>query len=77
MNALIVLGSSGGIIAAVTAVLTIGRGIFKQVNATEDNTEAINRLTDEVAKMRHSVNGHETRITVLEDWRKDGRQARS
>jgi hypothetical protein len=67
MNPLVIFGGIGGILAALGAVVVVGRGIFKQVNATEDNTAALRDLTDEVKGLKTTVNGHETRITVLED----------
>lgn len=74
MNILLVLGSSGGIVAFLSAVVIIGRGIFRQVAATEDNTKALQGLTDEVHDLKTMTGSHETRITVLED--RDRRQRR-
>lgn len=67
MTVLVVLGGGGGIVALIGAIIIVGRGVFRQVGATEDNTQAIKALTDEVAKIRHNINGHETRIAILED----------
>ena len=67
MTPLVVFGGVGGILAVVSAVVFIGRGIFKQVSATEDNTEALNKLTNKVEALTGTVNGHETRLAVLED----------
>lgn len=67
VDVLVVLGGTGGVLAALAAVITIGRGIFRQVNATEDNTDALNKLSAEVAGLSRTSNGHETRLTVLED----------
>jgi hypothetical protein len=64
---LIVLGGGGGIVAIVGAVIVIGRGIFRQVSATEDNTDAVKALTSKVENLMHGYNGHESRLAVLED----------
>ena len=67
MTVLIAAGGVGGIVAFLTVIVIIGRGIFHQVNATEENTAAVNNLSTEVRKLTDLYNGHETRITVLED----------
>lgn len=67
MTVLIVLGGGGGIVAVIGAVIVIGRGIFRQVNATEDNTDAVKELTAKVERLMHGFNGHESRLAVLED----------
>lgn len=67
MNWLPALGGVGGILAALGAVLVIGRGIFRQVSATEDNTEALKGLTARLDDLQDAVGGHETRLAVLED----------
>lgn len=74
MNVLLAIGGAGGILAFATAVVVIGRGIFRQVNATDDNTAAIRELSSEVGRLTRQFNGHETRIAVLED-RQGGRRA--
>jgi hypothetical protein len=67
VNAFVVLGGAGGVVAALTAVIVIGRGIFRQVSATEDNTDALKALTGRVEALSQTTNGHETRLAVLED----------
>jgi hypothetical protein len=67
MEVLIALGGLSGVVAVLTAIFIIGRGIFRQVEAIETMTTAINSLTSEVSKLKNVLNGHETRITVLED----------
>lgn len=67
MNVLVTLGGAGGMLILLTAVITVGRGVFRQVSATEDNTQAIRDLTTAVAELRAQYNRHETRLTVLED----------
>jgi hypothetical protein len=62
-----VLGSVGGIVALLTAVWLILRGIFKWISATEANTEALKELTKIVAKSDERLDNHETRLVVLED----------
>lgn len=67
MNALIAIGGFGGLVVLLSAIIVIGRGIFKQVNATEENTTAVNNLTTVVGEMKGMLSNHETRISVLED----------
>jgi len=64
---MIAIGGFGGIVILLGAVITIGRGIFRQVNATEENTAAVRGLTTQVARLEGLYNGHEARIAVLED----------
>ena len=67
MLALEVLGSLGGVVALLTAVTLVARGIFRQVSATEDNTTATRENTKAVNDLKAMFANHETRITVLED----------
>lgn len=67
VNALIAVGGFGGLVVLLSAIIVIGRGIFKQVNATEENTTAVNNLTTVVGEMKGMLSNHETRISVLED----------
>jgi hypothetical protein len=67
MNALIVFGGAGGVVAIVAAVVAVGRGVFRQVGATEDNTTALRALTAELQQVKSTLTGHETRIAILED----------
>lgn len=67
MNALIAIGGFGGLVVLLSAIIVIGRGIFKQVSATEDNTNAVQDLTRTVSEIKGMLTNHETRITVLED----------
>ena len=73
MNTFVILGGTGGALAALAAVITIGRGIFRQVSATEDNTDALNKLSAKVDTLTGTTNGHETRISVLEAVRREAR----
>ena len=67
MNWLIVTGGLGGFVVVLTAIIVIGRGIFRQISATEENTTAVRELASAVSSLRELYNGHETRIAVLED----------
>lgn len=67
MNILIALGGSSGVIVLLTAFIVIGRGIFKQVSATEENTVAVRELASSVGELKNMFNNHEVRIAVLED----------
>jgi hypothetical protein len=66
-NWLIAIGGCGGLVVLLSAIVVIGRGIFKQVNATEESTVAIRNLTREVTEIRGMFSNHETRISILED----------
>jgi len=67
------LGSLGGITAFLTVVTVVARAIFKQISATQENTEATVKLNDTMEKMREQLADHETRITLntrsIEDMR--------
>lgn len=66
-TALATLGGVGGILIVITAIVGIGRGVFRQVNATEDLTQAVSELAKTVTELKNILGGHETRISVLED----------
>lgn len=61
--ALEIFGALGGTVVFGGAVLTVVRGIFRLVSATEANTAALNRLTER-------YDNHETRISRLEGSRR-------
>lgn len=67
MTWLIAAGGLGGVLVLLTAIVVIGRGIFRQVNAVEENTDAVKNLTQEVSNLKTVYNNHETRISILED----------
>jgi hypothetical protein len=67
VNTLIILGGGGGVVALLGGVVVVGRGIFRQVTATEDNTDALKALTGKVENLSQTASGHETRIAILED----------
>jgi len=66
-NWLIAIGGIGGLVVLLSAIVVIGRGIFRQITATEDNTNAMVRLTDKVGHIEALYQNHETRIAILED----------
>jgi methyl-accepting chemotaxis protein len=70
MVALAVLGSIGGVVALITAITLIARGIFKQVSSTEDNTQAVKDLTKAVGELKDLIAQLQTRVAVLEDRNK-------
>lgn len=67
MDVIALFGSLGGIVAVLGAILILGRGVFRQVSATEDNTKALQDLTGRVESLFQLYSNHETRISVLED----------
>ena len=62
-----ILGSVGAIVTVLTVAFVIARAIFKLVNSTEDNTEALNKLTDKFDKYAIRVSDLETKVKILED----------
>jgi hypothetical protein len=64
---LIAIGGFSGVVVLLSAIIVIGRGIFKQVSATEDNTVAVNKLTEKVTHIEGMLSNHETRLAILED----------
>ena len=66
-NWLVAAGGFGGLIVLLSAIVVIGRGIFRQINVTEDNTSAVRQLTEEMGHIKTLYQNHETRISVLED----------
>lgn len=67
LNWLATIGGISGFVVLVTAIVVIGRGIFKQINATEENTGAVKDLARSVSEIKSLLSNHETRISVLED----------
>lgn len=65
--ALAILGSLGGVVAFATAVFFIVRAGFRQANATEENTKALNRNSEAIDKLDKRVDGHDIAIAVLRD----------
>lgn len=63
----LILSSLGGIISFLGLVVITIRGIFKIVNATEDNTTATRELTVEFKKIQDVINDHETRLRILDE----------
>lgn len=60
-------GGIGGVVALLATIVVIGRGVFRQITATEDNTEAVKGLTKKVEQLSFQLASHETRLSVLED----------
>lgn len=67
MSVLIIISGFSGLVVLLSAVVVIGRGIFKQVNATEENTTSVRELTKGISEIKAMLSNHETRISVLED----------
>lgn len=67
MKAFEAIGGFGGLVVLITAIVVIGRGIFRQVSVTEDNTDALKELSQQMEKLTGDYQSHEIRISVLED----------
>jgi hypothetical protein len=65
-TALSVVAALGGLVVFIGAIWAVVRGIFKQVGATEDNTDALNKLSGEIASLQKTVNNQGERIARLE-----------
>lgn len=66
-SAFVVLGGTSGVLGIIATVIMIGRGIFKQVNATEELTRQVKALTESVNELQRTLAKHDVRISVLED----------
>lgn len=75
MSVLVVLGGAGGIVIALSAITVLGRGIFRLVAATEENTQAVKLLSADVSDLRTRLSSQEIRLAVLEDRNKRGGHA--
>jgi hypothetical protein len=60
------LGALGGAAVFLGAVITVIRGIFRQVNATEANTVALDNLRKTVDGLDSRLNRQGERIAKLE-----------
>lgn len=67
MTATLIVSSLGGIIAFLTVIGIVVRAIFRIVNTTEDNTEALKANTAAINEILSRLNHHETRLGILED----------
>ena len=67
MNVILVLGACGSALIFVGAIVAVGRAIFNQVSATQDNTEAVKQLTEKLGNFDSRVSSLEIRLAVLED----------
>jgi hypothetical protein len=65
-TALSVVAALGGLVVFVGAIWAVVRGIFRQIGATEDNTDAINRLNDNIARLEKTTKDQGERIARLE-----------
>lgn len=65
----IVLTSLGGLVAFLSAALMIIRAVFRNVDATKDNTKAITGLTDKMTGVDKRVGQLEIWQAVMEDRR--------
>ena len=65
--ALLILGSLGGIIALISAVLYFIKWIIKLVNATTDNTKALTDVNKSLVTIGETVTQHTVDIAVLKD----------
>jgi hypothetical protein len=63
-------GGIGGLVLLVGAALGVARGTFRQVEATRQNTEALNALREELELLTRQAGQHEIRLAVLEDRRR-------
>lgn len=70
---LAVLGALGGGTAFLVAITVVVKAIFRQVKATEDNTQALNDLKDTVIKLDTVVDDHTVRIVRIEERLKIGK----
>ena len=68
-----VVAALGGLVVFIGAIWAVVRGIFRQVGATEDNTSAVNSLTDAVGRLQATVNNQGERIARLEGLSRGGR----
>lgn len=60
------LGALGGLVVFAGALVAVARGIFKQINATEANTEALLEFSKKLDSINGMVGNHESRISRLE-----------
>lgn len=69
-SALAILAAAGGGVTLIAGVVVTVRAIFRLVSATEDNTEALHEVRDEVKDLKGKLDGYETRISRLEGGRR-------
>ncbi len=62
-----ILGALGGFSAFITGVALTLKAIFRQVSATDSNTEATRTLSRNVADLTEKISHLDTRVTILED----------
>jgi len=61
-----VLGSLGGVVAFCGAMWVVVRAVFKNINAVEDNTDAVKKLTERLDKHDDLFVSQGERIARLE-----------
>lgn len=66
---LTVFGALGGLVVFIGAIWTIVRAIFRQVNATEDNTQALSKMGASLDRLDNTVRAQGERISALEGTR--------
>lgn len=62
-----IIGLITGVIVISGALVTIAKGVFGQINATHENTQALNRVNISIAKLDTRVDQHDIDIAVLKD----------
>lgn len=55
MTALVAAGGVGGLVTFVAAVWVLARGIFSQIDATKDNTNAVRELAPKLEQLNGRV----------------------
>jgi hypothetical protein len=72
LNATAILGSLGGIVALIGLVAVVVRAIFKQVNSTDANTDAVRDNTAQIKEILNELGDIKTRLAIVEDRQKRG-----
>lgn len=65
-TALSIVAALGGLVVFIGAIWAVVRGIFRQVGATEDNTDALERLSGNIVDLQKTVTDQGERIARLE-----------
>lgn len=65
--AVLILSSLGGIVSFVGGIFLVVRAILKNVNATKENTAALENLIKTVTILKESDDNQNIRLAVLED----------
>lgn len=59
-----ILGSLGGIVAFITAIVLVIRSVARQVSSTEDNTAAIKEASEEIKALKVAVSDLKNTVNV-------------